>query len=73
MFFSFPLSTLMVLEEDRQRQLGRLAGSWSNRNLGPAGPPRQRSRRPLGPSATWANFFGRREHRALPAASLVAK
>jgi hypothetical protein len=70
MFFSLPLSILMGLEEDRQRQLERLA--CRRCKLGLAGPARQLSRRLLGLSATRANLSGRRRHGGLPAASLAA-
>jgi hypothetical protein len=68
--FPLPLSVLMVLEEDRQRQLERLAcprRTVRSECLAP-----QRSPRPLGRGATWANLFGRRRRDGVAAASLAA-
>jgi hypothetical protein len=68
--FPLPLTVLMALEEDRQRQLKQLA---CHSSLGrAAGPAPQRSRRPLG-GGTWANLFGRRHQGPLPATSLAAQ
>jgi hypothetical protein len=59
-----PLSVLMSLEEDRQRQLEGLARS--RHTPGSARPAQQGTRRPLGRGATRAGLFGRRERVSVP-------
>lgn len=65
-----PLSVLMVLEEDRQRQLERLA--CPRRTFRPWRPARKRLRRSFGRGATGANLFARRRRESVAAASLAA-
>jgi hypothetical protein len=60
------LSSLMALEEDRQRQLERLYGQ--HRALGEARRARPRGRRPRGHSTVWGRLFGRRRQHSLATA-----
>jgi hypothetical protein len=58
MFPYWSLSSLMALEEDRQRQLELLY--WHHRTIGRARPARQRPHRFLSRSVVRASAFGRR-------------
>ncbi len=66
MFPYWSLSSLMALEEDRQRQLERLY--WQHRTAREARPARRPSRRLSGPSALWAGLSGRGREARLAAA-----
>ena len=66
MFPYWSLSSLMALEEDRQRQLERLC--WQHRTAREAGPARLPSRQFFGRSALWAGLLGRGRKHSLAAA-----